>query len=681
MAGSRAHLVLRRYAGVCASVLLAAVLFRADAAAASLPPRADRYFRVNQLGYAAADPKAARVLSRTNLSGASYTLVRLPEETIVLSGHIQPSSGRWGTFGFSHVVDFSDYATAGSYRLRLPATGEQSLPFRIGVGPNGESRYRVLARALNGFFAVQRCGDTDPLLHDPCHPLDATTIVGGPDAGSAADETGGWHDAGDYIKFLTTAAFTTHFLLLAYEISPGVAGDEDANGISDLLDEARIGADWLLKLRYVPNRFLYQVQDARDHGEGWRMPEDDDLYTDRPAFYGVGKNHLGRLAAALARASRAFATLDPDYAVRCRSVAVEAYAAAATAPDITGGDFYGDDTWRDKMELGAVELYRTTGSQAYLNEARAYADQAGPAWWFSWGNLNGIAHALLASDHPPCLDYLRQDLDAFRSQSDTHPWGMTATEVWGVNGVLAGAACEALLYERLTGQTGYRAMAFRQRDFLLGTNPWGVCFIGDQGQTFPRDFHHQVAYLANGGALSGCVTEGPAPAAQIAEQNIQLFEPDEYAEFQDARGVYQDDRGNYVTNEPTLFVNATVLLFTALLYDREAGASNVVEGNSSAGGPAAPLLAWPNPTSGPVRLEMRTPEPGREAVSFAGRDRPLQVFSAGGALVRRLSLRSGRDGGWTGFWDGRIESGRPAPAGVYWVRGAGQTSARVVIVQ
>jgi endoglucanase len=524
------------------------------------------YLRVDQLGYAPDDPKVARLLAYANREGEPFRVVRAADGATVLSGTIGPSTGSWGFFGFTLPCDFSSLRATGWYRV--VAGGTRSAPFTIEA-----PAYAATAEALLGFFAVQRCGATHPAGHRPCHLSDG--------ASERIDLTGGWHDAGDYTKFLTSTAGATYLLLLAEEIRPGLAGDRDGNGRSDLLDEARIGADWCLRLRFARGRYVRQVQDTRDHRVGWRLPENDPLTRDRPAFDGVGRNHLGRLAATLARAARAFQTLEPAWAESCRVAAEDAYAAAALAPPIGESESYTDVTWLDKMALGAAELYLTTGRRAYLADARRLCDEAGPGGWCGWSTVNGLAHALLAPEHAPSLVNLEKDLLAFRRQSEAHPWGMAGKETWGTTMVVAGVAVEALLYERLTGRADFVPLALTQRDFLFGANPWGVSFVGGLGAVFPSDFHHQVACLTGGGALPGAMAEGPAPPAVFDAQKIELASPDEYAEFQSERGVYHDDRHDYVTNEPTLTANATALLLMALLDARATGVAAPVTANAT----------------------------------------------------------------------------------------------------
>lgn len=631
---------------------------------------ANRYLRPNQLGYGTGDPKIARVLSKTNLNGAAFRVLRVPAGTIALSGTLPGSNGAWGAFGFTHRIDFSSLAEAGSFRLSLPATGETSSPFNIGNATWAAPGYEALAHSLLGFFAVERCGPTSPSGHAVCHLLDAHRIVGGPNAGQAVNVQGGWHDAGDYIKFLTTVAYSTHLLLWANEIRPNLAGDWNGNHVSDLLDEAKIGARFLLKLRYQPGRFLWQVSDEADHAEGWRLPENDALAADRPAYYGPGKNHFGRYIAALARAARAYAVLAPGLADSCRTAALDAYTAMATAPNLVNGSFYVDSGYHDMVALGAIEMYLTTGQVSYLNDAKSHADLAGPGYWSGWGNLNGLADALLAPYHAPALANLLEDVTVFQDQSNTHPFGMAGTEVWGINSVLASMAAEALLYERLTAQSTYRSMAYAQREFLLGTNPWGVCFVGGLGAVSPHDFHHQVASISNGGAAPGALTEGPASAADIADQGIVLDDPDEYAEFQASRGVYHDDRANYVTNEPGIISNAPMIFMLALFASRNA--ATAVE-DLNPGRMIAQIAAYPNPSRGPARLVLRAPGALAPAAW-------LDIHDVAGRLCRRLPLHGGATAQEV-TWDGLDARGHHVPNGIYLLSTNGAATGRMVRIR
>ena len=59
-------------------------------------------------------------------------------------------------------------------------------------------------------------------------------------------------------------------------------GQPYPNGIPDVLDEARWGLEWMLKLHPAPDQLYHQVADDRDH-IGRRLPQNE------IADYGWGK--------------------------------------------------------------------------------------------------------------------------------------------------------------------------------------------------------------------------------------------------------------------------------------------------------------------------------------------------------------------------------------------------------
>ena len=143
---------------------------------------------------------------------------------------------------------------------------------------------------------MQQCGMACAQWHEDCHPDDGT-IVGGPRDGQYLNASGGWHDAGDYMKFVETTSYATAMMLFACDNFPQLARNPGHLAASDttplLLTHARVGLEWLLKMHPAPNEFYYQVGDESDHNT-WRLPEHDnvaknDKWKPRPVYFGVGE--------------------------------------------------------------------------------------------------------------------------------------------------------------------------------------------------------------------------------------------------------------------------------------------------------------------------------------------------------------------------------------------------------
>jgi hypothetical protein len=186
-------------------------------------------------------------------------------------------------------------------------------------------------------------------------------------------------------------------------------GQPGANGTPDILDEARWGLAWMLKLHPGPDQLYHQVADDRDH-RGWRLPQKETAdYGWGPGSYRVvyfadGKpqglqqyksqssgiaNLAGRYAAAMALGYQIWKndTRFRSYAEKLLLAGKEVYALGKAKEGAQQGNSFGapyryeETTWADDMEWGAAELMRATGDQRYLEDAKRYARMAGAESW------------------------------------------------------------------------------------------------------------------------------------------------------------------------------------------------------------------------------------------------------------------------------------------------------------
>src|SRR5262249_28582104 len=103
--------------------------------------------------------------------------------------------------------------------------------------------------------------------------------------GGTIDASGGWWDAGDYLKFVETASYTVALMALGIRDFPNQMGAGSA--VSNFTAEARFGLDWLQRMWNQSSRTLaYQVgigsdfttsNDLSDH-DLWRLPQADDTF-------------------------------------------------------------------------------------------------------------------------------------------------------------------------------------------------------------------------------------------------------------------------------------------------------------------------------------------------------------------------------------------------------------------
>lgn len=154
---------------------------------------------VNQIGYRTEDAKFVVFAG----AGGRFRLIDESTGTAVWSGETGPeirdASSRQTVFR----GDFSAWRQPGTYRI-VSDDGRRSPAFTIAGSVYGEAH-----RALFKAFYYFRCGMqleeafAGPWKHGPCHRQPA--VVYG-DETRRVDAAGGWHDAGDYGKYVGPGA-------------------------------------------------------------------------------------------------------------------------------------------------------------------------------------------------------------------------------------------------------------------------------------------------------------------------------------------------------------------------------------------------------------------------------------------------------------------------------------------
>ena len=577
-------------------------------APASVQPQL--YIRLNQIGFGARAPKTAIVFSKESLP-AEFRILTLPAGSAAFKGKIVPSNGSWGQFNHHGEIDFSSFTQEGSYVIEVG--GARSTTFRIGRTIGAD-----LPDQLLEFMRQQRCG-YNPYVDAVCHSFDGRTAFGPEPPGTYINASGGWHDAGDQLKYLLTASNATAQMLFAYELNRhstsrrtfadnfNQLGQPGANGTPDLLDEAMWGVAWMLRLHPKPDHLYHQVADDRDH-KGFRLPQNETVDygwgsgSYRVVYFADGQpqglreyksesngvaNLAGRYAAAMALGYQIWKD-DPQlraFAQTLLQAGREVYALGQSKEGVQQGNSYGapyryaETTWADDMEWGAAELFRATRETRYLRDAKRYAMLARDESWmgrqeaghYQYYPFMNIGHFRLydlvdARTKQQLAVFYRQQLDRCLKQSAGNPYHIGVPFIWCSNNLIVALATQGLLYERMTGDRRYRQFAMQQLDWLLGRNPWGVSmFTGIPADgVYPKDVHLFTNALLKKMVRGGLV-DGPVyRKVFLSLRGVSIREPDPFALFQDERAVYHDDINDYSTNEPTMDGTASaILLFAA----------------------------------------------------------------------------------------------------------------------
>lgn len=597
------------------------LLFLALLASCSAATGQKVHIRINQAGYLPDDRKIAVAFSSEPLADEAF-LVR-DRSGIVWSGRIRSvTPPTWGpAFSNYYELDFSAISTErrGTHSIQLAKAGAVSRPFTIGLYPGYHED-------LLFFMRQQRCG-YNPFLDMACHRRDGRSFYGPMPDESFVDASGGWHDAGDQLKYLITASNATARMMLAYELQKAKFSDlvddlgreNRPNGIPDILDEAKWGLDWIHKLHPKAGQLFHQVADDRDH-RGFKMPDNDNAdygwgaNSYRPVYFADGKpqglsefkskatgvaNLAGRSAAAMAMGYRIWKTelKDDAFAAKCLQAAEDLYAMGKRQEGSQQGNSFGapyrynEDTWADDLEYAAAELYKATKKQAYLDDAKRYAKIAATTSWMEFedhrmGDLmsrhyqmypfTNVGHFALY----PLVDkktkaelagYYRSGIERIVSRARTNPYGVGVPFLWCSNNLVVAFITQVHLYELMTGDKKYHQAALDHRDWLFGKNPWGTSMFEGlpEGSEYPEDTHLPTTQLLKKQVRGGLV-DGPIAASTYKGLiGLTLTKPDEFAAFQPRDVVYHDDVGDYSTNEPTMDGTADAILMMTLFSDKK----------------------------------------------------------------------------------------------------------------
>jgi len=545
--------------------------------------------RVNQLGYRPDAPKVAVVCALEPRVIATFRVVDERDRT-VFGPSAADAAGPFGPCATTYRLDFSTLDRPGVYRV--VAAGASSLPVRI-----ADDVYRGAADSLLAYLREQRSG-YNPVFQDSVHQRTDGVLVDHPTrSGEFIPVSGGWADASDYLQYGATTAHATTMLLLAYRDHPGAFADRfqanglpGANGIPDVLDEARWGLAWLVKMYPENDLLLNQLGDDRDHAF-WDVPVHDSADYGwgrggrRPVYPCTGKpqglfeyrnrstgfaSTAGKYAAAFALGSQLFRERDSVFVRRLADRARAVYALGAAHPGVCqtaparSPYFYEEDDWADDMELGAAELYALTADPTYLDAALRYAalepvspwmgrDTARHYEWYPWHNNGHYEIWRVGPDSAKRLaaEYYRRGLEAVAGRA-RNGFRIGIPFIWCSNNLLASFATQATFYRRMTGDSSYLEYETAALDWLLGANPWGVSMVIGLGANYPRTPHSVVAQQLHL-QLTGGLVDGPVYRSIFQNlRGIRLLEADEYAPFNTGFIVYHDDVGDYSTNEPIM---------------------------------------------------------------------------------------------------------------------------------
>ena len=581
------------------------IVFVMCLAFAEKTPPDTQWIRINLLGYAPNGSKVAVWCSKDNITIDKFELVDKFSNTVVQRFQAGKPFGAYGPFVQTYRLDFSSFKKPGQYMLR--AGSSTSPEFRI-----GDDVYAGTAEFCLRYMRQQRTG-FNPFLNDSCHTKDGYVLYGTkagiPDS-TYIDVVGGWHDASDYLQYTTTSANATYHLLAAYRDFPKVFGDKHiangtssgGNGVPDVLDEAKWGLDWLLKMHPKPEWMFNQIADDRDH-MGMRIPKMDSFYGkgfQRPVYFNSGEpQQRGKLmnkttgtSSTAAKFSSAFNlgaqvfSNRSSYAELLKLKALSALAFAMEKPGVTqtasvrAPYIYAEENWVDDMELAmAMFAYNYPEEKSeWISRGVEYAEKEPLTPWlgkdtashYQWYPFINAGHYELATqasgnEQKKLIGFYKTGIEAVYAKARNNAFLRGVPFIWCSNNLTTSFAIQCYWYRQLTNDATFLQLEQANFDWLFGCNPWGTSMVyglPSWGDT-PVDPHSAFTHLKNY-PIDGGLVDGPVYGSIFNGLiGIRLKDADEYAEFQSDVAVYHDDYGDYSTNEPTMDGTASLIYLLA----------------------------------------------------------------------------------------------------------------------
>lgn len=515
----------------------------------------------DQVGYQPDETKTA--VFRDVTSETSFSVVNADSGQVVYTGELSAPTFYSSADENNWTGDFSAVTEAGTYYITCGGL-DQSYSFTI-----GNNVYDSLLDDSVKMLYLQRCGTEvkdSTFGHVACHNTLATVYH----TNEKIDVSGGWHDAGDYGRYVVPGAKSVADLLIAYDANPELFSDsigipESGNGVPDVLDEVRYELEWMLKMQDSQTGGVHHKVSCENF-PGYVMPETE---TDELIVTPVSTTATADFCASMAMAYEYYQKVDKDFAEKCLNAAKNAWAFLQKNPnfifsnpsDITTGD-YGDTSDIDERYWAAAQMWRATGEDTYRTALESMRVQNGMDW-MEVGDYGNIAILTMDGVDTGSDLYTRaktsilKEADQMKGLSQSNPYGVSVSRYnWGSNMGVATSGMILNLAYQMTEDSTYLDTSRSNLHYLLGNNAMGECFVTGYGTVSPEHPHHRPSMSKNQamkGMLVGGVNSGLEDSAAKA-----------YCANSPAAKCYVDHWESYSTNEITIYWNSPLTCLLAM---------------------------------------------------------------------------------------------------------------------
>lgn len=388
--------------------------------------------------------------------------------------------------------------------------------------------------------------------------IDSNRAVLDPDGDGLIDLSGGYHDAGDHVKFGLPQMYTAVTLQWAlYEFKDSFEHNGDMAHFRTVLDRF---TSYIKKCTFLNTdgevvAFCHMVGEGNSDHSYWGAPESQT--TARPSYFATAQTPATDIT------SLAAAALAADYANTGDSESLKyakaLYSFTYNSPNKAVGDdrgtFYDSQNYNDDLAYAAAWLYTATNDSTYLSQAEGLMGNAVydvPYWVYCWDNTWSGSVMLLGekTGNNAYLSSIEQMLNNWQNNYNT-PQGYACINEWGSARYNANAQFIALIYAKHTGKTAYAEWAKKQMDYLLGNNNANTCYVTGLCSNSVKYPHHRAA--------SGLSDANDSSPHKYTLRGALVGGPDK-------NDYHIDSTGNYQYSEVAIDYNAGFVGACAGLY-------------------------------------------------------------------------------------------------------------------
>lgn len=471
---------------------------------------------INSIGYLPSQQKIASLFMADSENDLNEFFIINKENNKLYNGKISKTSNKNQHGEILYLADFSDFSKCGEFKI-LVENFSCSTNFIIDPKIYNNS----LKLNMISFYGL-RCGEPisfeykgEQFSKDQCHIEDGYLDYYNGSTGQTKDGTGGWHDAGDYGKYVVNAAFSNGIMFTAWNhyktqlenFKVGLTAFD--SNIPDYLAEIKYNNDWLFKMQFEDGKVSHKLTRLTFSSLNTKASDD----TEKRYFSPWGSEATACFVAVMSQAARIFKDILPEYSEKCLEAAKKSFNViykqkyVKTDQSMFNTGQYQLEKHTD-YDWAIIEYAITTRNDDLLNEISKNISEGIYSFdvdW-DWGESKNIGlysllsnkHLLHKNDYNILKNSLLSASDKIITNSLCHNFNRGLKDYyWGCNGAIARTTLNLMSAYRLTDNIKYKECALNQLSYLYGVNPYGRSFITGEGFNPPKNIHHRPSVSDN----------------------------------------------------------------------------------------------------------------------------------------------------------------------------------------